>query len=159
MATIPPPDFSNDDGGESSTKPRSGPGFAPPRGPNGGVKRDFRGAAKYDFSRALKFITENNPQLDDELQVMRVFSGGGAVELIYNLPPWTYVEVCSFYRVFCLTPKFFSNTIALLIQCTVQLSHYDHDQYYDTHPFSMRRRMRPTELSSYSINNVLFAIF
>ena len=106
MATIPPPDFSKDDegGSLSPSLPRSGPGFVPPRGPigsqagpsggvGGGFKRDFRGAAKYDFSRALKFITENNPQLDDELQVMRVFSGGGAVELIYHLPPWTYVEV------------------------------------------------------------------
>ena len=100
MAAIPPPDFSNDTEGESSSSlPRAGPGYAPPRGPisaqasGGGVKRDFRGAAKYDFARALKFITENNPQLDDELQVMRVFSAGGAVELIYHLPPWTYVEV------------------------------------------------------------------
>ena len=110
MASIPSPHFSNNDDengneGESSSSslPRSGPGFAPPRGPiapqapagysGGSVKRDYRGAAKYDFSRALKFITDNNPQMDDELQVMRVFSAGGAVELIYYLPPWTYVEV------------------------------------------------------------------
>ena len=106
MAAIPPPNFSDTNvaggpsssnaGGESSSSlPRAGPGFAPPRGPiqSGGVKRDFRGAAKYDFARALKFITENNPELEDELQVMRIFSAGGGVELIYQLPPWTYVEV------------------------------------------------------------------
>ena len=104
MAAIPPPDFANDEEpaaseSPSSSMPQRGPGFVPHRGPidasgrGGGVKRDFRGAAKYDFSRALKFITENNPGLEDELQVMRVFSGGGAVELIYQLPPWTYVEV------------------------------------------------------------------
>ena len=108
MAAIPPPNFSSDSnvtggpsssnvagGPSSSSLPRVGPGFAPPRGPisSGGVKRDFRGATKYDFARALKFITENNPQLEDELQVMRIFSAGGGVELIYQLPPWTYVEV------------------------------------------------------------------
>ena len=101
MAELPSPDFSGDgaaDVSTSSSLPSAGPGFAPPRGPvdgkgGVGVKRDFRGATKYDFSRALKFITENNPDLEDELQVMRVFSAGGAVELIYKLPPWTYVEV------------------------------------------------------------------
>ena len=100
MAGLPSPDFSGDGAADASTSSSlPSAGNATPRGPvdgNGGigVKRDFRGAAKYDFSRALKFITENNPDLEDELQVMRVFSAGGAVELIYNLPPWTYVEVC-----------------------------------------------------------------
>ena len=104
MAQIPPPNFSEDGAAGSEGLPQSGPGFVPPRGPmapveagssqpEGGMKRDHRGEAKYDFSRALKFITENNPDLDDDMQVMRVFSAGGAVELIYQLPPWTCVEV------------------------------------------------------------------